>query len=102
MNTSFELPAELTIYSVLETRDTLLAWVTEHGSRSSSQLEINAAQVEVVDGAGLQLLAALFNMDLPWRLIEPSEAFAEGCRTLGLGNWLGGQGKHSVGGGSKP
>ncbi len=88
MTTSFELPEEMTIYSALETRDKLLAWVTEQTAKSSKMLEVSAAKVEQIDGAGLQLLAALANMDQPWRICQPSEAFVQACSTLGLGQWL--------------
>lgn len=88
MSTPFELPAELTIYSALETRDALLAWVTEQSAKSSNHLEVSAREVCEVDGSGLQLLAALTNMDLTWRLVEASTVFSEACRTLGLASWL--------------
>lgn len=84
----FELPAELTIYSALETRDALLAWVTEHTAKSDKPLLVSARGVSEVDGSGLQLLAALSNMDLTWRLVDTSSAFTEACRTLGLSHWL--------------
>lgn len=41
-----------------------------------------------VDGSGLQLLAALTNMDLSWRLVDASPEFSDACRTLGLTDWL--------------
>lgn len=88
MTTPFELPAELTIYGAVETRDALLAWVAEQSAKASSHLEVSARQVSEVDGSGLQLLAALSNMDLTWRLVEPSTVFSEACRTMGLGHWL--------------
>ena len=88
MNAPFELPAELTIYSALETRDALLAWVTEHTAESGQAIEVSAKAVSEVDGSGLQLLAALSNMDLTWRLVETSQAFTEACRTLGLAHWI--------------
>ena len=88
MTTPFELPAELTIYSALETRDALLAWVTEQSAKSNVSLEVSARQVSDVDGSGLQLLAALSNMDVTWRLVEASSAFVEACQTLGLTGWL--------------
>ena len=89
MTTQFDLPAELTIYSAIETRDALLAWATEQTAKSNKQLEISAAGVTDVDGSGLQLLAALSNMDLTWKLLDTSEAFSEACRTMGLAEWLG-------------
>ncbi|MDP2000346.1 MAG: STAS domain-containing protein [Rhodoferax sp.] len=88
MSVAFELPAELTIYGALETRDALLAWVTQHSGKSDRMLEISAKEVAEVDGSGLQLLAALSNMEVSWQLVEASSAFIEACRTLGLGHWV--------------
>jgi ABC-type transporter Mla MlaB component len=88
MTTPFELPAELTIYSAVETRDALLAWVTEQSAQAKSHLEVSARQVSDVDGSGLQLLAALSNMDLTWHLVDASAAFMDACRTMGLTDWL--------------
>lgn len=88
MSEPFELPTELNIYSALETRDALLAWVTEQMSKGQDGLEISASKVEEIDGSGLQLLAALSNMEHAWRLVDPSDAFAEACRTLGVAQWL--------------
>ena len=88
MNTPFALPPELTIYHVAQIRDAVLTWATEQAARPGALLEIRASGVEEVDGAGLQLVAALFNMDLPWRLSEPSEVFSQACLTLGLERWL--------------
>ena len=88
MNDPFVLPSELTIYSAVETRDALLSWVAGQSAKASAQLSISARDVGVVDGAGLQLLAALSNMDQHWQLVETSSAFAEACRTMGLSAWL--------------
>ncbi len=88
MSKPFELPEELTIYSALETRDALLAWVTTQTDKSAKLLEVSAAKVREVDGAGLQLVAALANMDQGWQLLEPSAAFRDACHTLGLSAWL--------------
>jgi ABC-type transporter Mla MlaB component len=88
MSERFELPAELNIYGVLDTRDKLLAWVTEHATKGHDYLEISARDVEEVDGSGLQLLAAISNMDQPWRLVEASERFTDACRAMGLTQWL--------------
>lgn len=84
----FELPAELTIYSALETRDALLAWIAEQSAQSQSLLELSARQVVEIDGAGLQLLAALSNMELSWHLVAYSDRFADTCRMMGLSAWL--------------
>ena len=88
MSTPFELPEEMTIYSAVETRDALLAWVTEQSAKSSKLLEISASNVSEIDGSGLQLVASLANMGQPWQLIDPSEAFADACKTMGLIAWL--------------
>lgn len=84
----FELPADLNIYSVLEVREILLAWVTGQIAAGSDRLEISAAQVAEVDGAGLQLLAALSNMSPSWHLVAASKAFVDACHALGLDQWI--------------
>ena len=68
MTQVFALPSELNIYNVLEIRDTLLAWVTDQTAQGHSQFDISAKDVTEVDGSGLQLIASLSNMNLPWRL----------------------------------
>lgn len=83
----FELPAELNIYGVLEARDKLLAWVTQHATKRD-YLEISARDVQEVDGAGLQLLAALSNMEQSWRLVDASDTFLDACRTMGFAHWI--------------
>ncbi len=88
MSTPFELPEEMTIYSAVETRDALLAWVTEQSAKAGKMLDISAAKVCEIDGSGLQLLASLSHMDQPWRLVNPSDALQEACQAIGLGNWL--------------
>jgi len=88
MSERFELPSELNIYSAIETRDALLAWVAEEASAGHDYLQISAHAVEEVDGSGLQLLAALSNMEAPWHLVETSEPFAEACRLMGFAHWL--------------
>ena len=88
MSDAFELPVELTIYGALETRDALLAWVRQHAGKSNRNLDISAKDVAEVDGSGLQLLAALSNMDVPWQLVDASPVFIDACRILGLGHWI--------------
>ena len=88
MTTPFELPEEMTIYSAVETRDALLAWITQQGTQSDKLLEISAAQVREVDGSGLQLLASLAHIDQSWQLLNPSNGLIEACKTLGLSTWL--------------
>lgn len=88
MEDAFELPSELNIYGALEARDALLAWVEKQNAAGAEHLNLSASQVEVVDGSGLQLIGALFNMEQRCRLVSASEAFTESCRTMGLGQWL--------------
>ena len=88
MGERFELPAELNIYSSLDTRDALLAWVTEQGAHGRDFLEISARDVAEIDGSGLQLLAALSNMEQSWRLVDASDVFTDACRTMGFSGWL--------------
>lgn len=88
MSDRFELPSELNIYSALESRDALLAWASEQMTKAKGYLEISARDVAEVDGAGLQLLAALSNMEQTWHLVDTSEPFADACRTMGFGHWL--------------
>lgn len=88
MGDRFELPSELNIYSALESRDALLAWASEQVTQAKDYLEVSARDVVEVDGAGLQLLAALSNMEQTWHLVETSPAFADACRTMGFGHWL--------------
>ena len=101
MSEPFELPAELNIYSALDTRDKLLAWVSEQSAKSADFLTVSAKEVAEIDGSGLQLLAALANMEQAWQLADPSEAFVEACQTLGFGQWLEGRASKS-GSGVKP
>jgi ABC-type transporter Mla MlaB component len=88
MSTPFELPQEMTIYSAVETRDALLGWVTEQNAKSAKLLKISAAKVQEIDGAGLQLLAALSNTEQNWQLVGPSAAFVDACQAMGLSTWL--------------
>lgn len=88
MTQIFELPTEVNIYSAVETRAALLVWSSEQTSQDVDCLEVSAKDVSEVDGAGLQLLAALGNTEHRWRLVEASAVFAEACLTMGFGHWL--------------
>ncbi len=88
MRTPFELPEEMTIYSAVETRDALLAWVTDQAAKSGQLLEISAAKVREVDGSGLQLLASLSHTEQAWRLVNPSDSLVDACSLIGLSDWL--------------
>lgn len=88
MSERFELPGELNIYSVLDVRDALLTWLGMVSSSAQDTLQVSARDVGEVDGAGLQLLVSLSHADRPWRLVDPSEALMDACRTIGLEKWL--------------
>lgn len=88
MSLVFELPQELNIYSALETRDALLAWVAKQAAKNTGVLEISARNVSEVDGAGLQVLAALANTDRPWHIVETSAPFTEACKVMGFSSWI--------------
>lgn len=88
MSGRFELTPEWNIYSALESRDALLAWVSEHSTKGHDQLEISARNVSEIDGAGLQLLAALGHQEISWKLVDASEVFIESCKALGFHAWL--------------
>jgi anti-anti-sigma regulatory factor len=88
MSNRFELPSELNIYSAQTSRDALSAWVSQCSAQGLDHLEVSAAQVSEVDGSGLQLMASMATTQPHWRLVQPSTAFAEACRTLGFAQWL--------------
>ena len=88
MNNCFDLPVVLNIYSVIETRDALISWCQAQSPKDAGPLEVSAHKVVAIDGAGLQLLAALANMERSWSLVDASIAFATACQTLGFGHWL--------------
>jgi len=91
MNERFELPAELNIYSALDTRDALLAWIADQGAKGREALDVSAQDVVEIDGAGLQLVASLSNLEQSWRLVASSDVFSEACRTLGFAVWVDGR-----------
>jgi ABC-type transporter Mla MlaB component len=88
MGTQFELPSEVTIYNALETHAALLAWAIEQPTKGSDQLKVSARDVAEIDGAGLQLLAALSNMNRSWAVVDASTAFIQACRAMGFELWL--------------
>lgn len=88
MSTPLELPAELTIYAVQTIHASLQDWVQAQTAQGKEVLEVSARDVAEVDGAGLQLLAALANGNRSWRLVQASPVFIQACQTLGLGRWL--------------
>jgi ABC-type transporter Mla MlaB component len=96
MATSLHLPAELTIYTVGELRSTWLAWLGDAvaGDDAGAVLHADAAAVDQVDGAGVQLLLSLANAlaahGRPFRLDQPSAPLVQACEWLGAGTLLSG------------
>jgi anti-anti-sigma regulatory factor len=92
MRQTLVLPAELTIYTASATRADWLAWLDNPDLDRKSMVHIDAAPVEDVDGAGVQLLGALLRslleQALTWQVLAPSAALLEACRVLGCPKWL--------------
>jgi len=89
------LPAELSIFTVTETRASWLAWLASEASALSSADDLpplDASQVDVVDGAGVQLLLSLqrslHDRGLTLRLAAPSQTLRVACAALGAGALL--------------
>lgn len=92
------LPRELTIYTVGELRPEWLAWLARRDAACATDAPepgadgeccpVDAAAVEEVDAAGVQLLLAL-SAQLArerrgLRLVQPSRQLAAACQALGL------------------
>jgi ABC-type transporter Mla MlaB component len=88
------LPAELTIYTATETRAAWLGWLAGDGSSSGHEAvcEVDAASVDEVDAAGVQLLVALAHslqrQHSRLRLHEPSQPLRQACLDLGVAGLL--------------
>jgi anti-anti-sigma regulatory factor len=87
MDQPFNLPAELSIYSALETRDALTAWAGKCTAAGMLSLRVSGSAVESVDAAGLQLLLALGNLHMPWQLLDASDVLVDALEMLGLAHW---------------
>ena len=92
MRQTLELPAELTIYTASSTRADWQAWLSSPDRDRAAPLLIDAARVEDVDGAGLQLFGALLRslreQAITWQVAAPSSALQDACRVLGCSDWL--------------
>lgn len=77
------LPRELTIYTASETRTDWLTWL----AALPEDAPVDGAQVDQVDGAGLQLLVALHHAVVQhgraWQLSAVSGALHKACLALG-------------------
>ena len=98
MQTSFALPAELTIYSVAELRPQWLAALADgvHSDRGDAfdadVCVVDAAAVDQVDAAGVQLLLALARtlsgQQRSLRLVHVSGPLRNACEELGVATTL--------------
>lgn len=86
----FELPRELTIATVQQTRAALSAWLSQRPAGQAWCLA--ASGVEQVDAAGVQWLLALASRAaqdyVRLRVLEPSAALIAACTRLGLSEVL--------------
>ncbi len=88
---TLQLPPELSIYTAAELHQAWLDWASQLPSQSTHALA-DAALVDQVDGAGVQLLLALQGSlslrGCRLRLNAPSPALRTACAALGLSGWL--------------
>jgi ABC-type transporter Mla MlaB component len=98
MTTSHSLPSELTIYTVGELRMQWLTWlatVREEAAEAQTHdeaFDVDAAAVDEVDAAGMQLLLALSkSLSQEHRLLKlrhASRPLVDACNSLGNGALL--------------
>jgi len=85
------LPAELTIYTVGELHPQWCAWLAD-AVKTDAPAALQAAAVDQVDAAGVQLLLSLQRSlaghGRELQMHAPSEVLRQGCEALGLGAWL--------------
>ncbi len=87
------LPEELTIYTVSELHPQWSAWLADAASADDdAPVCIDAAAVDQIDGAGLQLLVSLSNSlaarQRTLQLVDASQLLINACQTLGLESLL--------------
>ncbi|MDE2080482.1 MAG: STAS domain-containing protein [Burkholderiales bacterium] len=91
------LPAELTIYTVGELHPLWLAWLGQVGrggsaERAEAVVDVQAAAVDQIDAAGVQLLLSLHHalaaLGRGCRVRDASAVLSAGCAALGLSDWL--------------
>jgi len=94
MQADMTLPSELTIYTAAQVRPQWLSWLNEPlpadaaGSAHRPTCRIDAAGVDEVDAAGVQLLLSLSNelalRNAQMTLVNPSQPLSAACTALGL------------------
>ena len=92
MTYAHTLPAELTIYNVVELRNAMLAWLGDEATSTGMPLAVDASAVADVDGAGVQLLLSLArslaDRGRELHLAVASPALSAACHALGAGQLL--------------
>lgn len=87
MSEPLRLPVEMTIYTASDTAAALRAWLDNASGEEAT--EVRGDAVAEIDGAGLQLLAALHSSlagagrPVTWTI--PSPTLRRACRMLGPG-----------------
>lgn len=85
------LPSELSIYTAAELHPQWLAWA-DRRTGNPGEAQADAAAVDQVDGAGVQLLIALQRClaarGSTLQLLSPSGPLRDACAALGLTGWL--------------
>ena len=94
MSQPLVLPPELTIYAVGELHPRWSAWLhaTREEGLADAVCRVDAAAVDEVDAAGVQLLVSLSHglarSRLTLQLDDPSDPLARACEALGVGYLL--------------
>lgn len=92
MSSLLSLPRELTVYTVGELHGRCLEALSAWSAPPEDALEVDAAEVEEVDAAGLQWLLSLSygaaGEGREFALAEPSTALRRACEALGMNDWL--------------
>ena len=89
MTAAHTLPPELTIYTAGETRTACMSWLS---ASNDEVLGVDGSAVAEVDGAGIQLLAALARslraQDRRLHVGSPSQPLRNACNGLGFADLL--------------
>jgi ABC-type transporter Mla MlaB component len=97
MTQPLALPSELTIYTVSDTKLTWLTWLNAARAATANGVaemscSVDAATVDEIDAAGVQLLLSFANAldrsHLSLTLTNPSTPLIDACRALGVGHLL--------------
>jgi anti-anti-sigma regulatory factor len=90
-----QLPQELTIYTIAETRASWLDWLSSDAAQGEGEAvcAVDGKDVDEVDAAGVQLLVALSHslqrQQRSLRLCHASRPLRQACQDLGVTSLLG-------------